>query len=116
LFAIFRLFGPLKALLVFFLPNDYFFFSSFFLQTDFFSVKSAFRSLKRNLKQDLNVFQELVMAEATAILYAAEFSRDLGLHNIVLKGDSLPVINALKEEGLRWSRYGQIVEDIREVL
>jgi hypothetical protein len=66
--------------------------------------------------QTLNVFQELVMAEATATLCAAEFSQDLGLHNIVLKGDSLPVINALKEKGLRWSRYGQIVEVIREVL
>ena len=56
------------------------------------------------------------MAEATAALCAAEFSRDLGLSYIVFEGDSLQVVNTLKEEGQRWSKYRQIVKDIQEVL
>jgi hypothetical protein len=45
------------------------------------------------------VFQETVTVEAIAASYAAEFSRDLGLSYIVFEGDSLQVVNALKEEG-----------------
>jgi hypothetical protein len=47
--AIFRLFGPLKALLIF-LPNDY-----FFLQMGFLSIKSTFKPPKRNPKQALRL-------------------------------------------------------------
>jgi ribonuclease HI len=36
------------------------------------------------------------VAEAQATLCAVEFSRDMGLKNIILKGDSLQVVNALK--------------------
>jgi hypothetical protein len=36
------------------------------------------------------------VTEAQATLCAVEFSRDMGLKNIILKGDSLQVVNALK--------------------
>jgi hypothetical protein len=45
--AIFRLFGPLKALFNFF-TNEY-----FFIQMDFLSVKSTFRPFKHNPKHAL---------------------------------------------------------------
>jgi hypothetical protein len=48
--AIFKLFRPLKALLIFFfLLNEY-----FFLQTGFLSIKRTFKLLKCNLKHALN--------------------------------------------------------------
>jgi hypothetical protein len=46
--VIFRLFGPLKALLIF-LPNKY-----FILQINFLNIKSTFKPIKCNLKQTLN--------------------------------------------------------------
>jgi hypothetical protein len=46
----------------------------------------------------------------------AEFSRDLGLRNIFLEGDALHVVNDVKSQGQNWSRYGHIIDEIREVL
>lgn len=45
------------------------------------------------------VRQELVIEEAQATLRAVEFSCELGLQNIILEGDSLQVINAVKVNG-----------------
>jgi hypothetical protein len=59
---------------------------------------------------------ELVAVEALTAFYATEFSRDLNLRNIFLKGDALQVVNAVKSQGRNWSMYGHIIDDIREVL
>ena len=47
---------------------------------------------------------------------AAEFSHDLGLQDIILEGDSITVVNALKSSSPNWSLFGQIIEDVREIL
>jgi ribonuclease HI/exonuclease III len=57
-----------------------------------------------------------VVAEAIGALIAAEFSRDLGIQDIVLEGDALLVVKAIKDSGPQWNLYGHIVEDIRAVL
>lgn len=42
----------------------------------------------------LDVFQQPIIVEALASLVAVEFSRDLGLPDIILEGDSLRVVQA----------------------
>jgi ribonuclease HI len=59
---------------------------------------------------------EPVVAEALGALVATELSRDLGLRDIELEGDSLLVVNAIKDSGTQWSSYGHIVGDVRYVL
>jgi ribonuclease HI len=59
---------------------------------------------------------EPVHAEAMGALMAAELCRDLGLLDVMLEGDSLQVVQALKCMSQNWSPYGQIVEDARSVL
>jgi len=59
---------------------------------------------------------ETIVAEALAALHAVEFSWDLGLRRIILEGDVLQIVNAVKSTGRNWSKYGQLVEDTREVL
>lgn len=65
----------------------------------------------------ISFFAELVVAEALAVLQASEFSHhDLGLPDIILKGDLLQVINVINTTRQNWSRYGQIVVDINVVI
>lgn len=47
----------------------------------------------------VNVFQELVISEAMGALMAAKFSRDLGLLDIILEGNSLQVVQPLRDAG-----------------
>jgi ribonuclease HI len=59
---------------------------------------------------------EPIHAEAMGALMAAELCRDLDLLDIILEGDSLQVVQALRCMSQNWSPYGQIVEDARSVL
>jgi hypothetical protein len=45
------------------------------------------------------IVSEPVIVEVMVALNAAEFSGDLGLQSIILKGDSLQIVNALKTNG-----------------
>ena len=45
-----------------------------------------------------------------------EFSKEVGIQDMILKGNSLQVVKALQEIDLNWSPYGHIVEDARKVL
>lgn len=60
--------------------------------------------------------REPVVAEATGALFAVEFSRDLGIQDVDLEGDSLQVVQAIRDSGIIWSRYGHITGDTRWVL
>jgi ribonuclease HI len=53
--------------------------------------------------------QEPVKAEAQAALGAVDFSCDFGLQSIILKGDSLQVVNVVNANGPNWCRYGQLM-------
>ena len=59
---------------------------------------------------------ELVHAESVGALVVAEFSRDLGLQDLILEGDSITVVNALKSFSPNWSIFGQIIEDASGIL
>ena len=58
---------------------------------------------------------EPIHVEAMGALMAAELCQDLGLPNVILEGDSLQVVQALRCMSQNWSPYGQIVEDARSV-
>jgi hypothetical protein len=49
-------------------------------------------------------------------LCVGEFCCDLGLQNNILEGDSLQVVNVVKEKGPNWCKYGQLVANIQMVL
>jgi hypothetical protein len=57
-----------------------------------------------------------VVAEAQVALCVGEFCCDLGLQNIILEGNSLQVVNVVKEKSPNWCRYGQLVANIQMVL
>lgn len=44
------------------------------------------------------------VAEAFAALKAVAFGRDLGLHNVILEGDVLEIVHALRREDSTWNR------------
>jgi hypothetical protein len=57
-----------------------------------------------------------IQAESAGALAAAEFSRDLGLQDLILEGDSISVVNALRSSNPNWSPHGQIIEDACGIL
>lgn len=62
------------------------------------------------------IVAEPVVAEEIVTLHAVELSYDFGLHNIILEGDSMQRVNAVNTIGQNWSRYKQIVENIKGIL
>lgn len=64
----------------------------------------------------LSSYQEPMVVEALVALQAVEFSRDLGLQDIILEGDSLQVVNVILEHEDSWCRFGEIEVDIKLVL
>ncbi|XP_059429871.1 uncharacterized protein LOC132163564 isoform X2 [Corylus avellana] len=68
------------------------------------------------LSKTLNCLHPSAIAEAVGALRAAEFCCDLGLHNVVLEGDSLIVVQDILALASNWCAHGQIVADIRVVL
>lgn len=55
-------------------------------------------------------------AEAVRVWQSVEFSRQMRLANIVFEGDSLEVVNALKNEDSCWTRYGMMINDAKKGL
>jgi hypothetical protein len=76
---------------------------------DYHGFVNAAISKKKNGVQDPTV------AEAGGALLAAEFCRDLGFLDVILEGDCLTVIKALRDSNLSWSAYGQIIGDVAEM-
>jgi ribonuclease HI len=60
--------------------------------------------------------QETVVGEALAALAAVEFSKEEDFQDVILKGDSLQVVQALKEMGPNWRPYGHIVDNAKALL
>jgi hypothetical protein len=53
---------------------------------------------------------------ALVALQGVELSRDLGLQDIHLEGDSLQVVSMIQKQEDSWCRFGQIGVDIKLVL
>lgn len=54
-----------------------------------------------------------VVAEALAALQVVELSKEIGFNDIILKGDTLQIVNAVKAEGNNWSKFGHIIDGIK---
>lgn len=55
-------------------------------------------------------------AETIALWKAILFCLDRGFQSVILEGDSLHVVEALRQEGRSWQRFGQLIEDSRLML
>ena len=53
------------------------------------------------------------VVEALAIWRAICFAKELGLHHLVIEGDSLQVIQAITDSRLVQTLYGHIIDEIR---
>jgi hypothetical protein len=59
-----------------------------------------------------NFLFEPVVVEALAVLHAMELSKEIGFNDIILKGDALQIVKAIKATFNNWSNIGHIVEGI----
>ena len=57
-----------------------------------------------------------MIGESLAALQAVEYSRDLGLQEVIFEGDSLQVVNMILAQDESQCRFGQIVADILTIL
>ena len=73
-------------------------------------------SVKAAMSKPFHGLQEPVVGEAMAALFAVEFGRDIGVKDVIMEGDSLITVNAIRGESHKWSYYGHIIEDIKVVL
>jgi hypothetical protein len=55
-------------------------------------------------------------AEAVATWKMAEVCVNLGYSRVILKGDSLEIVNSLQMDGSCWSRYGAMINDAKVLL
>lgn len=53
------------------------------------------------------------IAEAVAAWKAVELCCELGAQRVILEGDALEVVQALRHEDPSWSRYSQLITDAR---
>ena len=68
------------------------------------------------LSRTMDILQEPTVGEAMGALGVAEFSKDIGISNIILEGDFKQVVEAVTSKGSSMSKYGHIIGDIHEVL
>lgn len=57
-----------------------------------------------------NFLVESAVAEALATLHAMELSKEIGFNDIILKGDALQIVKAIKVTFNNWSNIEYIVE------
>ena len=69
-----------------------------------------------SMSRTVSMSHEPANGEAMGALAAAEFSRDTGLFNIILEGNSKQVVDAITSKGSHWCKYGHIIGDICEVM
>jgi hypothetical protein len=68
------------------------------------------------MNETINFIQDPVTAEALAARRAVEFSRMLGVGELILEGDALQIVEALQSEDGGRSLYGIIIEDVLQLM
>ncbi|XP_035546313.1 uncharacterized protein LOC118348520 [Juglans regia] len=63
-----------------------------------------------------HLFPDPALAEAYGALIAVQFGLELGLSQVIIEGDSLQVINALKREEERCNSASMFVEEAKHLL
>jgi hypothetical protein len=56
------------------------------------------------------------ISKATAALMAAKFSSELSFFKVVLEGDTLQIVHALKKDGRYLSTHGHLIENTQVIL
>jgi ribonuclease HI len=79
-------------------------------------VRDATGAIIATLSKNVKVFQDPTTVEAMGALCAVEFSRDVGIQDIFIEGDSKLVIQGINSSSSEFCQYGHIVEDIKKVL
>jgi hypothetical protein len=59
---------------------------------------------------------DLVVAEAMSMWTMAALVGQLGFMDVILEGDSLEVVQAIKREESQGTRYGLLLEETKELL
>jgi len=59
---------------------------------------------------------EAAVAEALAAVHTVEFCREIGFFDIMLEGDALQIVNAVKAMGYNWSKMGNLINGIKDGL
>jgi ribonuclease HI len=59
---------------------------------------------------------EPTMGEVTALFYAESLCRELGIHEVIFEGDAKQVVDAINSNTSKWSRFGHLIEDTRQML
>jgi hypothetical protein len=68
------------------------------------------------LSSSLHTSVAPVVAESVAALHSVEFCHGRGFQKIVLEGDSLQLVSAIKNKSLLWATHGQVIADIQNLL
>lgn len=64
----------------------------------------------------VNGIQEPAVGEAMAALVAVELSKERDIQDIILEGDSMQVVQTLKEHDFSSRPFGHIIDDARTLL
>jgi hypothetical protein len=57
-----------------------------------------------------------IVVEAVALWRVINLCSEMGFRRMVFKGDLLTVVNAVCKDTPCWSKYGQLLEDIRLIM
>ena len=67
------------------------------------------------LQQNIGSVQSIEMAEALAARRAVLFAKELSLFRVIIEGDCIQVINALKGSGRCGTLYGQVIDETKRL-
>jgi hypothetical protein len=77
-------------------------------------VRTIVRDYKGNVLAFLYSYKPFIIHTTLVKAYTTgkivEFSRDLGIQNIIIEGDALGILYATHNESCCWSRYGQLID------
>jgi ribonuclease HI len=75
-------------------------------------VRDFQRKVKAAFCLPVNISVEPIVGEALAVFQMVKFCRNRGFTRIILKGDSLLVLQAINYTCENWSKYGNIIVNI----
>ena len=68
------------------------------------------------LSSSIPLAQSVANVEALACLKVVKFALEIGLTRVIFEGDSVVIISALTQENGEVASYGNILEDIRQLV
>jgi hypothetical protein len=62
------------------------------------------------------IFYKPVCMKFLSVLHAVELYREMSFNDIILEGNALQIVTMIKAKGNNWSKFGHIVDGIKEGL